>query len=151
MTQRRTGYVIALVVAVVVLVGSVAGAAVWSSTPRAAAPDRQVTNPGGRGGLGPGDDQGSARGSGRGPGAMMWDDQGDTASISLSEARTIAQQWVDDHLAGARLDAGISTMRGYRFTATLNGTTAVLLVDESDGSVIAHLLTGTGATPSPAS
>ncbi|MCG2799997.1 MAG: hypothetical protein L6367_15850 [Cellulomonas sp.] len=149
MSRQRTGYVVALVVAVVVLVGSVVAVA-WSASPTSSA-DRQVNRgySDSRGG-----DYGDSR-RGGGPGMMdgsgmgwSWDDDG-TSTLTLDQARSDAQTWVDEHLTGATLDDGVAVMRGYRFTATLDGTQAAVVVVREDGTVIGHLVSA--ATPSPTS
>jgi hypothetical protein len=168
MNRRRTGYVVALVVAVVMLVGSVAAVA-WSASPTSSA-DRPVScgYGDGRGGSwgdprggscgdprdgGYGDGRGGSWGDGRGmmDGSGMgrvWDDDG-TSTLTLDQARSDAQAWVDEHLTGATLDEGVVVMHGYRFTATLDGTQAAVVVVREDGTVIGHLVSA--AAPSPTS
>lgn len=154
MTGRRTGYVVALVVAVVVLLGSV-GAVVWG-TSRPSAVDRQVSR-----GYGDGRSDGRTMMDGRqgmrgggGTGRMgdgdgrgrMWDGDG-TSTLTLDQARDKAQTWVDEHLSGARLDDGVAVMRGYRFTATLDGTQAAVVMVREDGTVVGHLVSAATASP----
>jgi len=144
-TGRRTGYVVALVVAVVVLIGSV-GAVVWG-TSRPSAADRQVSR-----GYGDGRSDGRTMMDGRqgmrGGGAVgrAWDDDG-TSTLTLDQARDKAQTWVDEHLSGARLDDGVAVMRGYRFTATLDGTQAAVVMIREDGTVVGHLVSAATASP----
>lgn len=163
MSGRRTGYVVALVVAVVVLLGSV-GAVAWG-TSRPSAVDRQVSRgygdgwSGGRammdgrqrmmgdGGTGRmWDGGGMGRMWGDGGTGRMWDDDG-TGALTLDQARDKAQTWVDEHLSGARLDNGVAVMRGYRFTATLDGTQAAVVMVREDGTVVGHLVSAATASP----
>lgn len=154
MSGRRTGYVVALVVAVVVLLGSV-GAVAWG-TSRPSAVDRQVSR-----GYGDGWSGGRAMMDGRqrmmgdGGTGRMWDDGGTgrmwgddgTSALTLAQARDKAQTWVDEHLSGARLDNGVAVMRGYRFTATLDGTQAAVVMVREDGTVVGHLVSAATASP----
>ncbi|MBU4213747.1 MAG: hypothetical protein KJ792_03725 [Actinobacteria bacterium] len=155
MTRRRTGYLIALVVAVVVLVGSVGAAVTWAPR-RAAAVERQVsrtvegTGPGRGMAMGPGERRGAGmgRGTGTGRGGGQGPNGPAAGLITLDKARTKALTWVDAHLAGATLDQGVPVAGGYRFTATLDGSAAAVVLVQADGTVVAHQVAAAGPTPS---
>lgn len=139
MTRHRTGYLIALVVAIVVLVGSVGAAVAWAPN-RAAAVERQVSRTV--------DGTGHGRGMAMGPGERRGQNGPAAGLITLDKARTKALNWVDAHLAGATLDQGVPVGGGYRFTATLDGSAAAIVLVQDDGTVVAHLVVAASPTPS---
>ncbi|WP_159805444.1 hypothetical protein [Cellulomonas citrea] len=148
MTRHRTGYVVALVVAVVVLVGSVAAAVTWAprreaTVERALSRTLEGTGPGRGMMAGPGGHRGAGMGRGTGAGNPA------AGLITLDEARDKALTWVDAHLAGAVLDQGVPMSGGYRFTATLHGEDAAIIVVHDDGTLVAHLVSA--ASPAPSS
>ena len=121
MSGQRRGYAIALVVAVLVLVGSVGAAATlmgpgaswpWTNAAGSASSDgwRQDLKGGGM------------MGHGRGGAGMMgdWNDRG-TTIITPAQARAAADAWVAANQPGATVSDGIGMSMGYLFTLTKDG------------------------------
>lgn len=155
----RTAQLVALVAAVVLLVGSVVGMVAWT-----AARD----DDGGGFRLSDSRDRWRWDGDGsvddRGPGSMMrgrmmdgpradwmmgWDDgwRGSTRTVTgdgpVDEqgAQAAAQKWVDTYAAGADLGEADTMPMGYWFRATEDGdVVAVIMVDDDTGTVTGHLL-----------
>lgn len=141
MSTNRRGYLIALVIAVVTLVGSVGAAAVYATSqgPRWAAASQADAGDTGWGGM--------MDGPGWGGGMMGGSDSG-TAVVSLQQARTIAQDWVTKNGVGATLDSGVTMPMGYLFTATReNQTVARIMVNDDTGQVITRSVTYPTPTP----
>jgi len=143
MKGSRTGYVVTLGIAVLLLIGSVV--AVVGFTVGRHASDRTVavTTPAG------GSDVGMMGGGG---GSMMGAASVDgtvaalpgSGSVDSARAAARAKAWVDAYAAGSALDDGVTMPMGYRYTATRNGqTVAVIMVNDDTGAVVGRLLAGT--------
>jgi hypothetical protein len=156
--RTRRAQLVALVVAVVLLVGSVAATVAWTAGHD---DDRHV-------GIGMGwgrwgwEDDGDRPWRGAGPmdGPMMggpgtagwmmgWGDGwgGSTRTITGSGpvdeqgARDAAQRWVEEYAAGASLGEPERMPWGYWFRATEDDTAAaVIMVWDDTGTVVGHLL-----------
>lgn len=148
MDRVRRRYVTALVLAIVVLLGSMGAAAVfvgsrvgqsvWHASPG--------MNP-------PGDSDWAHR---KAPGGGTG--RGGEAVISAADAQSRAQDWVEKNAPGASLSAATRMPMGYVFTATKDGrVVARIVVDGDDGSVVvrnrvpADSSDGTSASPAPSS
>ncbi len=135
MSAHRRGYLAALVIAVVTLIGTVGAAAVYATShgSRWAA-----ASPADNGDTGWGEMMG---GSGRGGGTMGGSDSG-TATVSLRQAQTIAHDWVSKNAAGATLDSGVTMPMGYVFTVSqVNQMVARIMVNDDTGEVIVRSVT----------
>lgn len=135
MSTNRRGYLVALVIAVVTLIGTVGAAAVYAAShgsSRAAASQADAGDTGWGGMM---------DGSGWGGGMMGGSDSG-TAAVSLQQAQTIAQDWVSKNAAGATLDSGVTMPMGYVFTATRdNQIVDRIMVNDDTGQVITRSVT----------
>lgn len=141
MSSNRRGYLIALVIAVVTLIGTVGAAAVYATSHGARWAAASQANAGDTGWGGMMDD------SGWGGGMMGGSDSG-TAAVSLQQAQTIAQDWVSKNAAGATLDSGVTMPMGYLFTATRdNQIVARIMVNDDTGQVITR--SASNPTPTP--
>jgi hypothetical protein len=156
----RGGYLTALVVAVVALVGSVIAVFAFTTTsgPWAMHREAQASSADGwrqglagggfmgDGGAGRDEFRGMMGGSG---GGMMgnWDDN-TTATVSPAQARTAADQWVAANQPGATLGQGAQMPMGYIFTVTKAGQTVGMLVVNDDSGAVSWV-ESTG--PAPAS
>jgi hypothetical protein len=137
MSTNRRGYLIALVIVIVTLIGTVGAAAVYATSHGSswAAASQGDTGWGGM-----------MDGPGWGGGMMGGSDSG-TAAVSLQQAQSIAQDWVSRNAAGATLDSGVTMPMGYLFTATRdNQIVARIMVNDDTGQVI----TRSGTYPTPA-
>lgn len=153
--MSRRGYVVALAVAVAALVGSMGVAAAYAIGhheggdfgPSAV---REAEGPGfgpggGREGMGPGGGYGPGMGGGMG----RWGDSGGDATVSLTQARSLAQAWVDKNAAGATLDSGFEMPMGYVFTVTKdNAVVARIMVNDDTGALMVRTATDAALTPS---
>ena len=135
--MSRRGYAIALAVAVAVLVGSMAVAAVALVAHRL--------------------DRGMARGvgiyggTGWGPG-MMGQAKPGQAQVSLAAAQKIATDWLATNQPGAQLGAGAAMPMGYVFPVTRNGTAVgTLVVGGRQGRVFYREFQTSSPTPSASS
>ncbi len=144
MSTNRRGYLIALVIAVVTLIGTVGAAAVyatshgsrWATTYQADAGDT------GWGGMM----------DGSGWGGMMAGSDSRTVAVNLQQAQTIAQDWVTKNATGATLDLGVTMPMGYLFTATRdNQTVARIMVNDDSGQVITRSVAYPTPTPTATS
>lgn len=131
--MTRRGYAIALVVAVAVLLGSMALTAMVVATHRL--------------------DRGAVRvtdgGPGWGPG-MMNPRQDDQGQVSFTDAQRIASDWLSTNQPGAVLGTGVVMPRGYVFPVTRDGVrVGTLLVSDRDGRVVYRQLVVPSPTPSP--
>lgn len=141
MSTNRRGYLVALVIAVVTLIGTVGAAAVYAASHGSI---RAVASQADAGDTGWG---GMMDRSGWGGGMMGSSDSG-TAAVSLQQAQTIAQDWVSKNAAGATLDSGVTMPMGYVFTATRdNQIVARIMVNDDTGQVITRSVTY--PTPAP--
>jgi hypothetical protein len=143
--------VVALVAAVVVLLGSMAATAAWAANDD----DRWVGHPMGRGWDDDGDwawhGGGSMMGGPWGGGPMMgggmmgWGGDVETipgsGPVDEQGARDAAQEWVDEYAEGAELGDPATMPMGYWFRASEDGAVvAVIMVDDDSGTVVGHLL-----------
>jgi hypothetical protein len=139
----RTGYLVTLGIAVLLLIGS--AAAVVGVTIGRHAADRTVAV------STPMDGPAAAIMGGVGGDSMMGAGAVDgtvaalpgSGSVDAAGAAALAKAWVDTYAAGSALDDGVAMPRGYRYTATRNGqTVAVVMVNDDTGAVIGRLLAG---------
>jgi len=133
MSSDRRGYVIALVAALVVLVGSMALAAGYVVTHRGTtvAGDREIN------GFGPGAGFGMMGNTDRSSG---------DGAVSLAQAQSSAKDWVAKNAPGAIVDDGVTMPMGYVFTVTQdNQIVARVMVNDDTGQVAVR----TWITPSP--
>lgn len=139
--SRRTGYVIALVVAVLALLGSMAavGALTLRSHSRAGW-SASLSQGGARGGdwWGPGPG-GMMRGGGRG---------GWGTALTQAEATKIATVWVSANQSGAQLGAPTEMPMGWVFNVTRSGARLGALVVFGNGQV-RYYPGGSTVAPSP--
>jgi len=136
MTGQRRGYAIALVVAVLALLVSIAGAVTVMATSdgwhrnlasEASSPE------GWRQGLA----GGGMMGQGRGGGGMMgdWDDQG-TPRITADAARVAAEAWAVANQPGGTLGDVVQMPMGYLYSVTRDGTSVgTIMVNDDTGQV----------------
>lgn len=133
--MSRRGYAMALAVAVAVLVGSMAVAAIALFAHRL---DR---------GMAPG--VGIYGGTGWGPGTFGQAKRGH-AVLGLAAAQTIATDWLAANQPGTQLGTGVSMPMGYVFPVTRNKlTVGTLVVDSNNGQVSYREFQATSSTPSP--
>jgi hypothetical protein len=131
--MTRRGYTIALVVAVAVLLGSMALTAVAVGMHRLNPGSVRVTD--GRPGWGPG---------------MMDPRPDDQAQVAPADAQRIAADWLAANQPGAVLGAGVARPRGYVFPVTRDGVrVGTLLVGDRDGQVYYRPLVVPSPTPTP--
>jgi len=161
-TTRRA-QVVALVAAVVVLLGTMAAMIAWSADRDDDRGDFRVAGHGwawdddgdrpwrGGGSMMDGDGPwgGGPMMGGPGAGGWMMGWGGDVETIPGSGpvdeqgARDAAQKWVDEYAAGAELSDAETMPRGYWFRASEGDTdVAVIMVDDDSGTVVGHLLDG---------
>lgn len=139
MTGQRQVYVIALVVAVLALVASLAGAMTFTTAGQGwhLNSSAQDSSPDGWG-------QGLAgngmMGQGRGGGGMMgdWDDQ-DTPSITADQATTAAEAWASANQPGAAVGAVVQMPMGYLFTVTKDWRSVGTIIVNDDTGQVASL------------
>ncbi|MEI6624309.1 MAG: hypothetical protein WCP28_20655 [Actinomycetes bacterium] len=155
MSTQKTGYLVALVVAVVVLLGSVGMAVahgISSHRTVAAGKAGSGTNDNNRGMMGQDNGRGQGMmGRGGGYGGMM--DQGDddaAATVSADQARVLADAWLAKNQPGATAGAVVTMPMGYVFPVTRNGTgVGTVMVNDDNGSVVFHAWGGASAAPTP--
>jgi hypothetical protein len=127
----RRGYTVALVVAVVVLVGSMAMTALYAGAHGA------LRGTGGHGG------------TGWGPGPMYQGQQG-ADDVSPAAAQQIATNWLAANQPGAQLGTGVTMPMGYVFPVTRSGATVgMLVVGDRDGQVRYREFAAPSPAPSP--
>jgi hypothetical protein len=139
----RTPYVIGLVVAVVVLLGSMAAVALLLFVQH----NRTVTI------------QHSVQGWSRnwgdsGPRGMMprgpSDRNGGTTSATTAEqANAAAEAWIAANRPAATLDQGVSTPMGYRFIVSEDGQAVGMLMVSDGGAQVRFRGYGPAVSPSP--
>lgn len=153
--RTRRALLVALVAAVVLLVGSVAATVAWT----AGHDDDRYVGIGmdrGRWGWDDDDDDRPWRGAGPMDGPMMGGSEtagwmmgwgGSTRTITGSGpvdeqgARDAAQRWVEEYAADASLGEPERMPTGYWFRASEDGTAAaVIMVADDTGTVVGHLL-----------
>lgn len=149
MSGQRRGYAIALVVAVLALVGSVGAAATlmgpgaswhWTNAAGSASADgwRQDLNGGGM------------MGHGRGGAGMMgdWNEQG-APRVTPDSATAAAEAWAAANQPGATVSAVTQMPMGYVFTVTRDGqSVGMILVADDTGQVTWWGATRLPQTPS---
>jgi hypothetical protein len=158
-TARRTGYLVALIVAVLALFASIAFT--LGTGFRSAHGDdtdgwrRMMVG----GSMMDGSMLGGSMMGGRGAG--MWSGTGaggpsygwnGTGPVTLEQARAQATTWVSKYSGGATLDAGVTMPMGYAFTAVSKGhAVAMIMVNDDTGAVWGRLWTtaGSGGQSSP--
>lgn len=163
--RARTGTLAALIAALVVLAVSIAAVVVYAANHRTSAPTAtasgNLSDLGGWTTVNPAPTDGST--GGQGWSGMMGDghDQGEGmidshdgtmmggtvgAAVDVTTARGIAQDWADQQVPGATVNAGIRTGNTYRFTVTRDGqAVALVVVDATTGRYAVRLL----PSPSP--
>lgn len=130
--MSRRGYAIALVVAVAVLLGSMALTAM------------AVTHR-----LNPGAVRGTDGRPGWGPGAMD-PRQDDQSQVSSADAQRIASDWLSANQPGTVLGAGLARPRGYVFPVTRDGVrVGTVMVSDRDGRVLYRQFAVPTPTPTP--
>lgn len=122
MKATRRIYMVALGAAGLVLVGSMAGAVAYATN------------------NGPSTDPGNSWSQGLGGGMMGggWNqtDSADSASVTIDQARQIAQEWVATNAQGGVLDAGVQMPMGYLFVVTQGDkVVAHVMVNDDTGKV----------------
>jgi hypothetical protein len=133
--MSRRGYLIALVAAVAVLLGSMALTALVVAGQRLDRVAIRWDGIDGRRGGGPG---------------MMNPRQGGQAQVSLAEAQQIASDWLSANQPGAVLGTGFTMPRGYVFPVTRDGVrVGTLLVSDRDGQVSYRQFATPAPTPTP--
>lgn len=152
MNTTRRGYIVALVAAVVVLLGSMAAAVAyaansysWPWSPAGQSGDAWQQGPG------PGGDMmDRGRGWDNGSGGMMGPDaDGDDgpAQISLAQAKKLADDWIVENQPGGAAGSGTQMPVGYVFPVTKDDQiVGMLMVDDDTGQVIYRQWSG--PTPS---
>lgn len=153
MNGNRTWYVVGLVAASALLVGTMV--ATFSNVhDRMALADHR--GPGYGAGAGPGYGgmmgNGWGNGPGNGSGGMMrngWGNDDDSPQAAAA-AKSLAQAWVDQNAAGATLGDAQDMPMGYMFIVTRNNQTVAYLM-VVNGSVRAHVLTAPAPAPSTSS
>lgn len=131
--MSRRGYAIALVAAVVMLVGSMGLTALALATHRPGA----VTVRSG------------VFGGGWGPGMMNQGPDG-ADEISPTQAQQIASDWLAANQPGAQLGSAYQMPRGYVFPVTRNGVrVGTLVVGDVDGRVAYRQFAPARPTPAP--
>lgn len=133
--MSRRGYTVALVVAVVVLVGSMAMTALYVGA-------HSVL-------LGAARGTASYGGPGWGPGMMDQGQEG-AAEVSPAAAQQIATNWLAANQPGARLGTGVTMPMGHVFPVTRGGATVgMLVVGDRDGQVRYRQFAAPSPAPSP--
>lgn len=148
MTDQRRVYVVALVVAVTALIGSVGVSVAYApnSNQWSGSPTRQADTDHwpmmGRGDSGYGDGMhGGMMGQGRGES----DGEG---QLTLVEAKKLADDWLSKNQPGASADRGIQMPMGHIFTVTKDGQTiGMVMVNDDSGQVGFHAVSS--PTPVP--
>ena len=153
MTTTRSGYAIALVVAVLILIGSVGMAMAYAAgggwagarSYGSAADDWRQ----GLGGQMMG--QGSANWCGQMMGQMMGQGHGDGyAQMGLAEGKALADAWLSSNQPGAAADSGIQTPMGLMFTVSQDGAVeGTLMVIADTGQIYYHQWSAAEPVPSP--
>lgn len=152
MNGSRTWYIVGLVAACALLVGTMA--ATFSHGHERNVRFSVGAGPGYGGMMGNGWGNGRGDGWGGGPGigsgGMMrngWGNDDDSPQAAAA-AKSLAQAWVDENAAGATLSDALDMPMGFMFTVTRNNQTVAYLM-VVNGSVRAHVLTS--PTPAPSS
>ena len=74
---------------------------------------------------------------GRGRGGMMGGWDGDEATVTVEQATTSAQAWLDSHEAGATLGRPVLMPMGYLFTVTQHGAViGTVMVNDDTGQLV---------------
>ncbi len=125
MKANRSGYVIALVLAVVTLIGS-AGMFMGSASNNGSGMMGQGWN-NGSGMMGHDGNSGGMMGQG-------WNSDG--VQVSLAEAKELGDAWLTTNQPGTVSDLGTAMPMGYMFTVTKEGTqVGTLMVSDDTGQV----------------
>ena len=148
MTTTRSGYAIALVVAVLTLIGSTGMAMAYAagggwaggSSYRTAAVDDWCLGMGG---------QMMGQGSGNAYCPMMGQGHGDWyAQMGLAEGKALADQWLSSNKPGAFADSGSQTPMGLMFTVSQDGSVEGTLMVMADTGQI-YYRPWSAAQPAP--